>query len=399
MLDELRVVEEVTLVAGSLDGFLRRFSEVYQPEVERRGYRLAHCMVSPPIDIDGEPVRLRMVWSLDGLVTARAASPRWDLRLVRDASPEATAFWDGEGAHVVDRIRQVMRVLEPPFATSVSIPAPAAGTTANVPAPVAGAAIRCIVLVHVAEHVAGDTALLAQVAGELQDALRSELGDVLQYTHISPHRDVSPVGGHMTWDVVIHSDAGPAFTAAVSAVKSALVESVRTLDAVAVTPLSGAVPEPGLRDLTLRTLLFRVPEDARPGGAEELEDALVGMVDHIPAIRNWSLSRVAPLTEHPGIPRWTHAWEQEYAEVDGLVHDYLEALYHWAHVDAFYDSDDPRGVVEMPLAHVFGPAAESVLAPVMAATGFPVAGAVLGGTRCGRGRSSSTVSLSMRFAK
>jgi hypothetical protein len=73
---------------------------------------------------------------------------------------------------------------------------------------------------------------------------------------------------------------------------------------------------------------------------------------------------------HAGIPRWTHAWEQEYRDLDGLQHDYLQALYHWAYVDTFYDSDHPNGVVEFPVGHVFGPAPTSVLGPALDAIGM-----------------------------
>jgi hypothetical protein len=220
-----------------------------------------------------------------------------------------------------------------------------------------------VVLVHLAP---GTDPVVTQ---ELGPALAEELGAALSFTHVSVHVDVSPAGGHATWDVVVAAGAVEDLAAALERVRDRCA-GVVALDAVAIEPLAGAIVDPGMERLVKRTLLFRVRDDAEPDGVEQLEDALVGMVDHIPAIRNWSLARVHPLNRNPGIPAWTHAWEQEYVDADGLLHDYLEAVYHWAHVDAFYDPDDPRGVVEMPLAHVYGWADRSVLTPALRSTGF-----------------------------
>ena len=49
------------------------------------------------------------------------------------------------------------------------------------------------------------------------------------------------------------------------------------------------------------------------------------------------------------------------ATLDGLLGDYMASPYHWGHLDAWYDAENPRHVVDAWLAHVFCPATASVL--------------------------------------
>ena len=100
----LRIVDEITLRPGRVTAFLERHDAIYRPEVERRGYRLAECTVSPPVDVDSEPVHVRIQWSLESMIEARAASPRWDLRLLRDAGTDATRFWEDVSADVIEHL-------------------------------------------------------------------------------------------------------------------------------------------------------------------------------------------------------------------------------------------------------------------------------------------------------
>ena len=361
-IDALRIVDEITLKPGTATAFLQQLDAVYRPEVEGRGYRLVECTVSPPVDVETEPVHVRIQWSLDSMVEARAATPRWDLRLLRDAGPAATRFWDNASTDVIDRARRVVRLVTPPY--HASWPAPAAGTTAAV-APFAdqarAAAVRVVAFVHCNGAGNDMTSLHDTLVAELTD----ELSERPTYSHLCPHLTPIPATGDATWDIVLSRAAADRLQQGLKGVQHRLADRVTLIDAVTLQPLCGAVPEPDMTSLVKRTLLFKVADGADPDGVAALEASLVGMVDHIPAIRNWSLARVTPLATHTGIPRWTHAWEQEYRDLDGLQHDYLQALYHWAYVDTFYDSDHPNGVVEFPVGHVFGRAATSVLAPAL----------------------------------
>lgn len=148
-------------------------------------------------------------------------------------------------------------------------------------------------------------------------------------------------GTGATWDVT--ADQSPDDIAAGLGVPE-------PLDTVALAPVrSRTVPLSGPR--VKRTLLLAV----RPGTPDDLvarlERDLLAMPDHISTIRSWALSRVDQ-TLTPS--RWTHVWEQEYPDVEGLTGEYLNHPYHWTCVDRWFDGEVPgAGIVEPRLTHVF----------------------------------------------
>jgi hypothetical protein len=77
---------------------------------------------------------------------------------------------------------------------------------------------------------------------------------------------------------------------------------------------------------------------------------------NIGAIRNWCLSRA-----HGSSKGWTHAWEQDFADLSGLSDDYMNHPIHWSVVDGWFHAEDPRCIVAPALAHVFCRAQRSVL--------------------------------------
>ncbi|MFI8998468.1 Dabb family protein [Streptomyces sp. NPDC053542] len=148
-------------------------------------------------------------------------------------------------------------------------------------------------------------------------------------------------GRGATWDMT--ADRSPAALAAELGVPA-------PLDAVALTPVrSRFVPLSGPR--VKRTLLLAVRPGTPTGPVERLEADLLAMPAHISTIRSWSLSRVdRSLTPS----RWTHVWEQEYADIEGLTGEYLGHPFHWTCVDRWFDGEIPgAGIVEPHLAHVF----------------------------------------------
>ncbi|MFJ9854421.1 Dabb family protein [Streptomyces sp. NPDC101150] len=143
----------------------------------------------------------------------------------------------------------------------------------------------------------------------------------------------------LSWDVT--ADGG------LSAVRSLLGGA--DADAVPLSPVaSRTVDLPGPR--VKRTLALTV----RPGTPTEtvarFEADLTAMPDHIATIRSWALSRVDTTVASS---RWTHVWEQEFADVEGLTGEYLLHPYHWTYVDRWFDSELPSAVVAPALAHVF----------------------------------------------
>lgn len=215
--------------------------------------------------------------------------------------------------------------------------------------------MRVVTLLHVecgfdgARHAAVRRAV-ARAAGEVAGVLRSHLGR---------HYARSVGGGQYTWDVLLDGrgrDPGALHLA--PAVRALVEEGALRLDTVAFARQHLAVPEPGIRDCVKRTLLLRVLPDTPPAVVERFERDTMGMPRHIDAIRNWAFSRVDPEL-HP--TPWTHVWEQEFRDVRGLEVDYMVSPYHWGLVDGWFDPECPQRIVDTSLAHVYCPAAATVL--------------------------------------
>lgn len=84
------------------------------------------------------------------------------------------------------------------------------------------------------------------------------------------------------------------------------------------------------------------------------------MPRHIRSIRSWQL---AATCEAAGSRPWTHVWEQEYADLDGLTGIYMMHPYHWAHVDRWFDPEWPEWLVDPVLCHAFCVTAAPVIQP------------------------------------
>jgi hypothetical protein len=124
----------------------------------------------------------------------------------------------------------------------------------------------------------------------------------------------------------------------------------------AVTRINGAV-YPGdsqrrgdVSGTVYRTLLLRV----QPGAGEEtvarFERELSSMPRYVQAIRAWQLSRVE---EAVGDTRWTHVFEQEFSDVEGLLGPYLMHPIHWAVVDRWFDPETTETIVRDRVCHSF----------------------------------------------
>ncbi|MBO0676682.1 Dabb family protein [Mycolicibacterium sp. S2-37] len=112
------------------------------------------------------------------------------------------------------------------------------------------------------------------------------------------------------------------------------------------TPAAGA---PG-HGTVYRTLLLRV----RPGTDETVvrrfEDDLRLLPRHVQTIHAWQLSRVENAT---GTVPWTHVFEQEFTDLDGLMGPYLMHPIHWAVVDQWFDPECPQMIVRDRVCHSF----------------------------------------------
>ncbi len=123
-------------------------------------------------------------------------------------------------------------------------------------------------------------------------------------------------------------------------------------------PVTTRAPE--LRDGVQRTLLVRVEPTVARDVVDRFEADVAAMTDYIDAICNSSLSHVDAVHGARG-PEWTHVWEQEFDDLDGLTGPYMMHGYHWAHVDTWFDPQSPRQIVDPVLIHAACALRRSVL--------------------------------------
>jgi hypothetical protein len=88
------------------------------------------------------------------------------------------------------------------------------------------------------------------------------------------------------------------------------------------------------------------------------EDELAMMPRYVPTIVAWQLSRV----DHAvGTSGWTHVFEQEFTDVDGLMGPYLMHPIHWSVVDRWFDPETTDMIVRDRVCHSFCELANPVL--------------------------------------
>ncbi|MGV0834159.1 Dabb family protein [Mycolicibacterium thermoresistibile] len=107
-----------------------------------------------------------------------------------------------------------------------------------------------------------------------------------------------------------------------------------------------------------RTLLLRVAPGTESDTVARFEDELRSMPRYVPTIRAWQLSRT---TEAVGDSPWTHVFEQEFSDVDGLMGPYLMHPIHWAVVDRWFDPETTDVIVRDRVCHSFCATAQPVL--------------------------------------
>ena len=107
-----------------------------------------------------------------------------------------------------------------------------------------------------------------------------------------------------------------------------------------------------------RTLLLRVAPETEAASVARFEHELSLMPQYVSTIRAWQLSRVS---EAVGTTAWTHVFEQEFSDVDGLMGPYLMHPIHWAVVDRWFDPETTDVIVRDRVCHSFC----AITAPVL----------------------------------
>jgi len=111
------------------------------------------------------------------------------------------------------------------------------------------------------------------------------------------------------------------------------------------TPVTS--PTPGA---VYRTLLLRIAIGTDPACVARFEAELRSMPRYVTTIRSWQLSRVL---ESVGTTAWTHVFEQEFIDVEGLMGPYLMHPIHWAVVDRWFDPESTDVIVRDRICHSF----------------------------------------------
>lgn len=99
-----------------------------------------------------------------------------------------------------------------------------------------------------------------------------------------------------------------------------------------------------------RALLLRVAPETDDATIARFEADLQLMPKYIRTITAWQLSRVQQAT---GDSAWTHVFEQQFTDVDGLMGPYLMHPIHWAYVDRWFDPECPEVIVRDRVCHSF----------------------------------------------
>jgi hypothetical protein len=122
---------------------------------------------------------------------------------------------------------------------------------------------------------------------------------------------------------------------------------------------SGDASVSGTRTGTVyRALLLRVLPGTTARTVARFEDELRLMPRYVNTITAWQLSRV----DNPvGTSQWTHVFEQEFIDVDGLLGPYLLHPIHWAVVDRWFDPECPDVIIRDRVCHSFCAIPDSVL--------------------------------------
>ncbi|WP_280236591.1 Dabb family protein [Nocardia cyriacigeorgica] len=117
------------------------------------------------------------------------------------------------------------------------------------------------------------------------------------------------------------------------------------------TAVFTGTPKPGRHRAApgvYRALLIAVDPLADRALVDRFGTETAAMPDYIHTIGASQLSRV----HDSGGRGWTHVWEQEFTDIQGLTGPYMTHPYHWAHIDRWFDPERGTKIVTR-LCHSF----------------------------------------------
>lgn len=317
---EVFVIDRVITSPGSAQAFIDAYLDGYAPGARARGMTLRDVLVSPPIWFDDRTNVVTITWSLP------SAQAWWQMTWQGRPDPSVARWWETVGEFVVERSRSV--------ATAAGAVDGAPAVTPQQPALSGTPAVGVTRLIDVAEpeaeRVLDDIRTAAERSGASTFVVEPTLpgsrngGDILIHLRFPNHN---------AWN---ESD----FDA--------------VLDDPAITRVNGATyhgtPERSGAGAVYRVLLLRIPPEVPAETVAEFERELAMMPRYVSTIAAWQLSRVDTAV---GATGWTHVFEQEFSDVDGLMGPYLMHPIHWAVVDRWFDPETTDVIVRDRVCHSF----------------------------------------------
>lgn len=328
-MSEVLVVDRVVTEPGCARRFVDSYLAGYAPAARRRGMTLREVLVSPPIWFDDRANVVTITWSLPD------AQAWWQMTWQGRPDPTVAQWWDSASDLITERSRSV------------------ASAAADVDAEDAPA-LPPATPEHSVETL-GVTRLIETTETD-RDRIMAELRAAAQRSGaltwiVEPTLPGSRNGG----DILAHLRFADDTAWQRSAFDTAL-------DDPAITHVNGATYRGRARrrgnGTVYRTLLLRVAPETDAATVAAFERELAMMPRYVSTITAWQLSRV---DEAIGTSEWTHVFEQEFTDVDGLMGPYLMHPIHWAVVDRWFDPETTDMIVRDRVCHSFCAAPAPVL--------------------------------------
>ncbi len=318
---EVYVIDRVVTAPGCAQKFIDAYLAGYAPGARERGMTVRDVLVSPPIWFDDRSNVVTVTWTLP--------SPQawWQMTWKGRPDPSVARWWEGAADLIVERSRSVASA-----ADDVTAGASAADAPPSTPAGTATLGVTRLVDVDQSERarVLGVLRAAAERSGAFRTLVEPTLpgsrngGDILVHLRFADH------------DAWQKSD----FDGALSDPAISRVNGVS---------YRGAPIRRG-GGTVYRALLLRVPDDVEADTIALFEHELAMMPQYVPTIAAWQLSRVDAAI---GTSDWTHVFEQEFTDVEGLMGPYLMHPIHWAVVDRWFDPETTDIIVRDRVCHSF----------------------------------------------
>lgn len=317
-MDEVFVVDRVVTAPGCAQRFIDAYLAGYAPGARGRGMTLRDVLVSPPIWFDDQTNVVTITWTL------RDAAAWWQMTWHGRSDPTLAQWWDSITDLIVSRERSVAAAPEN------AVPAAEVVVSSAPEAPV-----YCVTrLVDAAEPER------RRVLETLRSAARSS--GAASFV-VEPTLPGSRNGG----DLLVHLRFASQAVWDQSTFDDCLADP-------AVTHVNGATyrgtPNRRGTGTVYRALLLRVDPAADAATVARFEGELMSMPGFVSTIKAWQLSRVETSM---GSSAWTHVFEQEFTDVDGLLGPYLMHPIHWTVVDRWFDPETTDVIVRDRLCHSF----------------------------------------------